>query len=1723
MKRHKKMNRRMTNRVKAAVSALLVSSMVLNPWYGIDLAVGSENNSTRVRVSGLTGGTVKVNLESSTLKEEALRAIRESAPTELENYLSTDSTTDAAVAKLLSDPNPYYTVALWTAEDEEVFAAEGIDVKVLVQKNASTLEEDEANVASASNLKKAGQFFGASVKNRKDKDIIFYPAGGTLDTLLSDFQTDTLGHAAAETESLDNSDYELTGDEKITILYMNTDTKSHSFKLSVDGNDYSTAVKVVGTGAAAKSMLNKLKAVMKGETETAAEETESTTAAEDNVLNPTSESETKTTEEFKNTEEATAETESTAEDSKSEDTAAESDTTVTEENVTEAASTEAAATEAQTAEVSQAETEAKVEKESLVEKAVEAVTEEVRQLSGENAVTRIGAFTLDKFLEEAESEAVKTDEKAEAAAEKSEEKAAEAKTEDKTEEAKEEKTTAAEDTTAADENTNQKVTTEAETSAESTESKAEESTTAAEGTTAASQEETTAVETSAVETTAAAESTEAETKAKTAMDESLAAEQKQLLSETSAADLAAELKTARLVQYTLGDLTSEFKSVTLTDANGEDAYVIRVSADEKGVIGEDWTLVAKEIVKEDAEAVTTDFDTMDADTRAALEKEGIYDQSSSLDIHFTDAEGNEVEPQGQVKVEIEVSTSALPEDVNPENLQVYHLEEKNDSLNVTNVANPEDIKTLDADGEVISKSQAVEKVEAETETAAAETNAEAAIMTAELSEETTVAETETSTTEFARLSGEVAKIKTSFTVDSFSTFTITWSSKGNSVTAKVHYVDINGIEIEESKLPNGYKSTSTVSASNYEEGGILKLDVTINGYEFQNAVVKNGSNDISINPYLTAGTNHSRSMKWLYTQTSNSQTSVVPSSGNIYVYYKQSGLLTLIDTAKTDGKFTVVLSDELKQKEDSGEKFTYEWYRCENESTQNTEADHKFDPTEKVSSSGETLVSADGKSLNVVLDHAAHDTSAATRNYYYVIVKGANGNIVGTSASQQVQEYYELQNGSFENPSGLYGGTNQVNQSTSGLYWKNTGNNGQDTIEIVDFRAEKNTSKYNQYGQKEATYTYQMYQYGLPEAKDGEQCAELNANAVGSLYQDVLTAPGTTLTYQFSHATRKNISMGDWGAAYNNTEKFPNGQIADTMYLLIMKADDAANLTNQEAVIDYKNAVLTARKTNKNAYPGVTILTCNKDYYNATNPWYTYRGTYTVPACQYNTRFFFVSGDTAFEKVYTSRTGTVGNLLDAISFSTDKLDVDTSKYVTITKKVYGVNKNDMAGYQVSFNVSENGSGSSGSSDLQTAPTITSFLWDDENRCYVGSTQALLTVDKTYTISEDVDNITFPGNTNGKYTLDTSSTAHDHDAKTVTVNKTPGATENQVTFKNEYKKNTTSLTVTKTWAENGSNSTAPSNVQAVIGLYQKVGDGEETVVTKTEDAQSIPVQWATKKSNAVGGSAEYTFENLPLTDGSGNNITYSVKEETIQKVTDGTASDLAKVAGTENYIYVGSSNDSTIAGYWTAGTPTQDSTTEVWSITNTWTDASPKSFTIQKKLKGNAAVAGTEFSFTLDLSEMDATKLALFKELNKEALGNQYNSLELDRTTSTNANVEFKLKPEKTMEEDSNAVVSVTYQIPAGVKVNVAETEISGYKTYIDSNATAANVVSGKIVAYSEAKALTENSTVLFTNEYNINPTGVRTSRTAGMMAIFMGLGLMGLMSAGYVVVRRKRW
>ncbi|MGV9267607.1 DUF7507 domain-containing protein [Kitasatospora sp. NPDC003701] len=114
---------------------------------------------------------------------------------------------------------------------------------------------------------------------------------------------------------------------------------------------------------------------------------------------------------------------------------------------------------------------------------------------------------------------------------------------------------------------------------------------------------------------------------------------------------------------------------------------------------------------------------------------------------------------------------------------------------------------------------------------------------------------------------------------------------------------------------------------------------------------------------------------------------------------------------------------------------------------------------------------------------------------------------------------------------------------------------------------------------------------GVPSA-DGAQFAELNANQVSTLYQDLPTTPGATLYWRLYHRGRL-------------------GQ--DTMALDIGR-------------------------------PGATVQ--QRQFTDGTTAWGFYTGTYTVPAGQTTTRFAFRSVASA------GGNQSVGNFLDGIFFGT---------------------------------------------------------------------------------------------------------------------------------------------------------------------------------------------------------------------------------------------------------------------------------------------------------------------------------------------------------------------------------------------------------------------------------------------------------------------------------------
>jgi hypothetical protein len=122
---------------------------------------------------------------------------------------------------------------------------------------------------------------------------------------------------------------------------------------------------------------------------------------------------------------------------------------------------------------------------------------------------------------------------------------------------------------------------------------------------------------------------------------------------------------------------------------------------------------------------------------------------------------------------------------------------------------------------------------------------------------------------------------------------------------------------------------------------------------------------------------------------------------------------------------------------------------------------------------------------------------------------------------------------------------------------------------------------------------------GVP-AHEGLVFAELNANSAGTLYQDVVTTPGATMTWTLFHRARDG---------------------ADTMRVLIGDATTADVLTD-----DGWNSI-------------------SDDLVDDTSAWGEHSDSYVVPDGQTCTRFGFRAVSAG------SGNASVGNFLDAIAFS----------------------------------------------------------------------------------------------------------------------------------------------------------------------------------------------------------------------------------------------------------------------------------------------------------------------------------------------------------------------------------------------------------------------------------------------------------------------------------------
>ena len=437
-------------------------------------------------------------------------------------------------------------------------------------------------------------------------------------------------------------------------------------------------------------------------------------------------------------------------------------------------------------------------------------------------------------------------------------------------------------------------------------------------------------------------------------------------------------------------------------------------------------------------------------------------------------------------------------------------------------------------------------------------------------------------------------------------------------------------------------------------------------------------------------------------------------------------------------------------------------------------------------------------------------TDGANKNYVVTVSKGTNSK---SSTGVTVAYNKRLENGDFEN-----GGSNQTAEGTPGLVWKTTAwdhvvelaNVGSNTYE--EYQSDGNGNNWNY-----QTTNFGGWAFGASSTPNGsKQFAELNATQEGALYQDVLTKPGLTMSWQFSHKARTRMNYGystDWWG--HVTKKSQNDNVMmptsdrneDKMAMVIAPLELVEKITTQaqlEALLNkcgstngtyHVDGDGTNGKIGK-SYPvyiaydssKITTYRSRSGWNYSTSPWNTQSGTYEVPEGQYLTRFFFVAISTAFD----SGALRVGNLLDNVWFAqeTPPAPTEGTGRITVTKKFYGLTLDEAKKVAEKDIISGDTGSISFNGDAWTPGT-------DARGSYIAVSHVInnlslaANTEYQYTFTEDTSKAAADG-----YTLTKTLVNDEENVSSGSVNIRKKNNDQYITFSNIYEKNTADVTLTK---------------------------------------------------------------------------------------------------------------------------------------------------------------------------------------------------------------------------------------------------------------------------------------------------------------------------------------
>ena len=828
----------MKDLAKRGLVGLLTVSMCLSNVQGIAFA------DNRVEVGGVKvdGKKVTLNLNGGSLMEAARAALAEANVYD-DTYIavSKDAKTQAAYRALTDGSNPLYELALFSDGELQALEDAGVEIVALIQMDQKQAEAaGNLMPSTASEIERSStkvEFFDPS--KDEGKEILLYQPDSLFAGFYDQFSNQLMNASEKEIASADPSTYELSGDEKVTFLFINHADAGRTFNLELNGESLEKGIKVAKAESVIKGVISTLDVSGIDETletpapETSAAATEPSSEAaaqpsEEAATQPSTETAIEPSTEASGSTGASIvilpETAATSESAEIEtsaaaqptDAAANAETGLPAEGQTSTGNTEQPAAE---------KTAAAAENTGIVD-----TVKEVIETIAENANAtmmkierRLGVIRAEAAEnDDAVVEAPKADEAPKAEETPKTEGTPAAGTEN--EAPKPEETPAAgtgietpkpEETPAAGtgiEAPKQEETPAAGTGIETP--KPEETPAAGTGIEAPKTEETTVA--AEIETTAAP---------KTDMDIALENERKALLKETRAADLVdSSVASARVLQYTLDDLSKSFWSAEIADR-----YEVNVFAEDTAFT-EAVELELKELAKpEEAEdgTLTTTDDTLNEKQVEALKADGSYENSQSIDIRFVDEDGQEVEPKTPVKVRIKVYKDALPEDADISTMTIKHLDEKTDGIKVDTVAKYKkdssvslgSIKPLDTTGNAITL-----KDDVHLDAVAVEAD--------EISEDATT----------GALQKEVGSVESTFKVDRFSTFSFSWNIDPQA-SVTVHFVDETGKDILKT-------SGRALTLDDESQGSLINIrdyQGGVSTYEYVDARVFPSGSDFDVN------------------------------------------------------------------------------------------------------------------------------------------------------------------------------------------------------------------------------------------------------------------------------------------------------------------------------------------------------------------------------------------------------------------------------------------------------------------------------------------------------------------------------------------------------------------------------------------------------------------------------------------------------------------------------------------------------------------------------------------------------------------------------------------------------------------------------------------------------------------------------------------------------------